>query len=103
MAVLEGEYYIGTSIKILLSITGSGFDQDSNEYEVVATCGGKSVTYTQEDVYIENNNHYLCIDTDLFKPGTLKLVITAKVPDDAFPRGYRKEVDVKLIGPIKHT
>lgn len=102
MAVLEGEYYIGTGLKFLIGISASGFDQDTNDYDIVASCGGKTITYTQEDIYTEGDNHYLCIDTGMFKPGTLKLVITAKVPDDAFSEGYRKEIDVKLVGPLKN-
>lgn len=103
MAVLGEEYYIGAGIKLLINITASGFDIDTNDYDIIASCGGKTVTYTQEDIYVSGGNHYLCIDTELFKPGNLKLVIVAKVPDDAFSSGIRKEVDVKLVGPLKHT
>lgn len=102
MAVLEGEYYIGIGLKLLISISASGFDQDTDNYDLIATCGGKTITYTQEDIYTEENNHYLAIDTGMFKPGTLKLIIVAKVPDEAFEGGYRKEIDVKTIGPLKN-
>lgn len=99
---LNDSYYIGSGIKLKVNITGEGFNQATNPYTIVATCGGKSVTYTQEDMESDSGNYYLSVDTSSFRSGTLKLIITAFVPDESFPNGYRKEIDVKTIGPLRN-
>lgn len=95
-------YYVGLGLKFKINITGEGFNQATNPYTVVASCNNKNITYTQDDIHQEGNDYYLCIDTSVFKPGTLKLIITADIPDEAFEGGYRKEIDVKVIGPLKN-
>ena len=99
--ILEGENYIGKGLKLKIDIDGEGFDQSTGEYTVEAICGNKSHTYTKEDIYEDDGEYYLGIDTSYFKAGTLKLIITALIPDEAFPNGIRKEIDVKTIGILK--
>lgn len=98
----EEQYYIGSDLKFKVDITASGFDQDTDEYRIDLYCGSKKISFTNEDVVVEDGNHYLLVNTDLLKPGPLMLVVTAIVPDETFPSGARREVEVvKNIGYIK--
>lgn len=97
----EDRYYLGSDLKFKIEITASGFNQATDEYHIDLYCGNKKISYTQADIYEEGGNYYLLVNTDLLKPGTMKLVITALVPDDSFESGVRREVEVKNIGVIK--
>lgn len=101
----EDKYYLGSDLKFKIDITASGFDQDTDEYRIDLYCGNKKLTYTDQDIVTdpETGYHYLLVDTNLLRPGSIKLVVTALVPDEIFTSGVRREVDVKNIGFIKNT
>lgn len=98
----EDRYYLGSDLKFKIEITASGFDQSTDNYTVDLYCGNKKISYKKEDIVEQDSNYYLLVDTSLLKPGTMKLVITAFVPDDTFDSGVRKEIEVVNIGVIKN-
>jgi len=97
----EDRYYLGSDLKFKIEVTASGFDQATDDYTVDLYCGNKKIAYTKADIVAQEGNYYLLVNTSLLKPGTMKLVITAMVPDEAFASGVRREVEVVNIGTIK--
>lgn len=97
----EDRYYLGSDLKFKIEITASGFDQSTDDYTIDLYCGNKKIAYTQADIVEQDGEYYLLVNTSLLKPGTMKLVITAMVPDDAFESGVRREIEVINIGTIK--
>ena len=92
-------YYIGTDLKFNVNITASGFNQDTDPYTITVYCGNRKIVFTQDDVVVDGANHYILVNTDLLKTGTMKFVVTAEVNDDDFD--HRREVDVQTVGVIK--
>lgn len=98
---MEDKYYLGSDLKFKIDITASGFDQDTDEYTIDLYSGNQKISYTDKDIVTQDDNHYLLVNTDRLRPGPIKLVITAFVPDKDFESGVRREVEVKTIGYIK--
>lgn len=99
----EEKYFIGSDLKFKVEITASGFNQNTDEYTIDICCGNRELHFTNEDVITEGGSHYLLINTDLLRPGIMKMVVTAKVPDHMSTSGKRREVDVKNIGTIRNV
>lgn len=97
----EDRYYLGSDLKFKIEITASGFDQATDDYTIDLYCGNKKIAYTRSDIVEQGGEYYLLVNTSLLKPGTMKLVITAMVPDDTFASGVRREIEVVNIGTIK--
>lgn len=97
----EEKYYIGTDLKFKLEITASGFDQGTDEYTIDLYSGSKRITVTQDQIIDDGDGFYLLVPTSQLKPGVLKMVVTAKVPDGDFPSGYRNEVTVQNLAYLK--
>jgi hypothetical protein len=97
----EDRYYLGSDLKFKIEITAAGFDQATDDYTVDLYCGNKKIAYTRADIVEQAGDYYLLVNTSLLKPGIMKLVITAMVPDNTFASGVRREVEVKTIGVIK--
>ena len=96
-------YYVGTDIKAALNVTGVGFSQADDDYEVELVCGGRSVTVPKSKIVVgEGGIFLLTIDTTRFPNGLLCANITAKVPDDDFESGFRREVTVLKICTLKY-
>lgn len=66
---------------------------------------GKTQIEISKDQMIEDakHNYYLTVDSTQFKPGMIKMIVTAYVPDDDFADGYRREVTVTNLCNIKGT
>ena len=94
---MENEaYYVGTDLKFALRINAQGFSQDEDDYDITLVCGNKKINITKDDIVRgEDNEHYLLVDTSQFSPGLVRAIVTAKVPDEDFPTGVRREVDRK--------
>ncbi len=89
----EDKYFVGTDLKFAITINCEGFDMDSDEYELQLRCSNKKVTLQKSDIVLgDQGEHYLLVDTTQFPSGTLRLIVTAKVPDDDFDNGIRREV-----------
>ena len=97
-------YYVGTDLKFKLEVKGAGFDQAKDDYDVTLVCNGHKETVSNDDIVIGDGNIFLLlVDTTRFGNGMLSAVITAKVPDDDFDVGFRREVDVINLCTIKRT
>lgn len=95
--MITEEYYIGSDLKFKIDINATGFNQETDPYDIDVYCGKKRLHFTQEHVKWCDDNFYLPVPTDKLAPGQLKIVITAHVPDDDFDDGYRDEIIVKKL------
>lgn len=87
------EYWDGSDIKLLVKITGMGFDQSVNDYTIDIYNAGNKITFHQSDLRSDSEgNYYLPIPRTELQPGTLTMVVTGVVPDSDFQSGVRVEV-----------
>lgn len=106
MAVfIEDEAFLGTEKKYLIKIESSGFDMETDDFEVLLKRGGNTLTIRKEDMVVEpytvivdnvevtKKNYYICFNTADLGPGVVSMTVTAHVPDTDFPDGIRDEVD----------
>ena len=85
--------YIGNDMKFIVNPTATGFDKTTDDWEVTLSRGRVERTWTRDQLVVdEENNFYLCFNTDDFGPGLYMLTITVHVPDTDFDDGYREEV-----------
>lgn len=109
----EESYYIGTDLKFAVSITAEGFSQDTDYWMVDLYCGKTRLTATSDgngnsegaEIVENDGDYYLLVETAKLRPGTIRMVVTAYVPDEDFPgetghEGTRREVAVKDIAEI---
>lgn len=91
--------YVGTELKYHLEITGTGFSMETDDFEVVLTCGKVSQTLKKSDMIIsDEGDFYLPIDTANFpKGGDMEVTVNAFVPDEDFPDGYRTEINKQIL------
>lgn len=90
----------GGDYKYAVSITAEGFDMNTDDWIITVTGGCKSVTFTPSNsVYDdEEDQWYICINTDLLGFGQAYITFEAHVPDTDFEAGYRREKETyKLI------
>lgn len=97
----EGRYYTGSDLKFQVTITAPGFSQDCDNYDIEFYCGDQHMSFNQDDVISNDGKFYLAIPTSSMRPGLLRMVITAYVPDTDFESGIRKEVAVQNLGFLK--
>lgn len=99
--MIDEGYYEGSDLKFQIDITATGFDQNSDRYNIDFYCGEKKISFTQDNVISSGGKFYLPVPTDGLKPGMIKIVITAFVPDSDFESGYRREVAVRNLKYLK--
>lgn len=99
----EGRYYVGEDLKFKITLTAEGFDQSTDGYEIDFYCGDNTVKhFTQADIKTgADGDYYLLIDTKEMKPGVMRMVITAHIPDNDFDDHYRNEVESISLGPLR--
>lgn len=97
----DGRYYVGDDLKFQITITADGFDQESDPYTIDFYCGSAHLTYNQSNVVKSKGNFYLFIPTEGLAPGIMKMIISVQIPDSDFPDGYRTEISVQNLGPLK--
>lgn len=95
--MLVDEYYIGSDLKFRIDISATGFNQETDPYDIDVYCGNKKLSFTQANVKQCDDKFYLPVPTSTLSPGRLKIVITAHVPDADFSDGYRDEIVVKKL------
>ena len=97
----------GTDLKYLLEIQATGFDMETDDFEVTLKKGQKTLVIKKEDMPVESyydtdpatnistekHNYYVCFDSSYFGSGPITAVVTAYVPDVDFDGGIRKLVD----------
>lgn len=94
-------YYEGSDLKFQIDISATGFDQNSDRYNIDFYCGDKKISFTQDDVISSNGKFYLPVPTSGFDSGMMKIVVTAFVPDSDFESGYRREIAVRNLKYLK--
>ena len=100
---MEESYWLGTGLKFAINITADGFDMNEDDFEVAIGNGSKRIVLQKSDIKDgENGEHLLCFDSTQFPSGMLRLVVSAKVPDDDFDDGVRKEVFAMDFVNLKH-
>ena len=99
----NGRYYIGENLKFKITLTAEGFDQSTDNYDVDFYCGDNPVQhFTQSDMKQGmDGDYYLLIDTEGMKPGVMRMVITAYIPDYDFDDNNRKEIESISLGPLR--
>lgn len=96
-------YYVGTDLKFEIDIDCAGFSMQDDNFIINLVQNNKSVEVRKSQLIEDDNNYYLPVDTTQFKPWTVKMVVTAYVPDDDFPNGIRREVAVSDLFTVKKT
>ncbi len=92
---------IGTQLKLLLvpqcgELTGADFDFKARFFTFL---GSVSVTVSKADMTAtDDGGFYAIVDTKFFTPGELTASVTALIPDDDAPGGYRREVSTLKTG-----
>jgi hypothetical protein len=94
-------YYEGSDLKFQIDISATGFDQNSDRYNIDFYCGDRKISFTQDDVISSDGKFYLPVPTAGLEPGMMKIVVTAFVPDSDFTSGYRKEIAVRNLKYLK--
>lgn len=99
----EGRYYVGEDLKFKITLTAEGFNQSKDPYEIDFYCGDNPVKhFTQGQMKPGlDGDYYLLIDTKGMKPGVMRMVITAHIPDEDFDDNYRDEVESISLGPLR--
>lgn len=97
------EYFVGTELKLALTIECEGFDMDTDPWTVKVTRGNNSIICdkTQNALEDEENQWYILVDTALLGSGTYNIVVDIDVPDNDFDDGFRHEVIKKELLKIK--
>ena len=99
--MVDEGYYIGSDLKFQIDITATGFNQQEDDYTIDIYCGDSVLHYDQDDVISHEGKFYLPVPTANLEPGMLRIVVTAKVPDDDFDGGIRKEIAVRNLKYLK--
>lgn len=85
--------FVGTKLKYLVDISAAGFDITTDPFSITLERGSIRRVFNKSDLMRgENQEYYLCFDTEDFGPGVVKATIIVKVPDSHFLDGYREEV-----------
>lgn len=100
---MEEKYWIGTDLKFAITITADGFSMDDDDYEITVGNGSKQVVVEKAKIVNgANGEHLLLLDTTQFPSGTIHIVVSAKVRDNDFDTGVRREVWAKDLCLIQH-
>lgn len=101
----EGRYYVGEDLKFKITLTADGFSQKDDDYEIDFYCGDNQPLHFNKSDMKEglDGDYYLLIDTEEknLKPGVMRMIITAYIPDNDFHDHTRKEVESISLGPLR--
>lgn len=83
----------GGDYKYAVSMSAEGFDMNTDDWKIIVRTRMKSVTFTPENSIhnLEEDQWYICLDTDMIETGQATITFEAHVPDTDFPKGYRRE------------
>ena len=94
---MENTAFVGTEVKYLVKIESCGFDQATDDFDIILKRGTVTRTFHKADLVEETTasgkNYYLCFDTTDFGPGNITCIVKAYVPDNDFQDGIRTEID----------
>ncbi len=89
---MNDKTYLGTELKYKVTMTATGFDMDTDDWEVTIVRGATKRTFTKSECVQGQDGWFVCFDTKDFGAGNYYAIMTAFVPDADFDDGYRKEV-----------
>lgn len=85
--------YEGTDLKILVTLTATGFDMDEDDWRIGIKCRNKVVkVITKEEAIRKEDGWFITVSAEDLKPGTIEIVGYADIPDDDFESEIRREV-----------
>lgn len=87
--------WLGEDIKFKISIKPiDGMTLDDFDWEIELWCNtnNKKVIEKTGTISIGNGAYFLCLDSNDFGIGILKLKLFSKIPDRDFEKGYRKQL-----------
>ena len=89
----EDTGFHGGDYKYAVSMSAEGFDMNTDDWVITVFGGCKAVRFTKENaIYDENEDQwYICINTDLLGVGQAYISFEAHVPDTDFEAGFRRE------------
>jgi len=99
MSGTKDKTYLGTELKYKVTITASGFSMDDDDWSVTISRGKISKSFPKSECIHGEDGWYVCFDTSELGAGQYIATITALVPDDDFPDGFRTEVQ-KITLPL---
>ena len=100
----EGEYTLaGGGVKFAVNMTCDDFDMDIDDWTITVSRGNNTIVFNK-DTAIKGNDEqwYICIDTELLGPGEAGIIFDAFVPDEDFDSGYRHEIQEFRLMNIKN-
>lgn len=85
--------YVGSELKLLLTIDADGFDIDNDDWTVTIRRGTNVKTFTKESNTVRDSEGawYLLLDTKEMGPGLYVMITDVDIPDTDFPDGLRHE------------
>lgn len=92
--VIDDEAFLGTEKKYLLEIKSSGFDMETDDFNVTIKRGANTIHLEKADMVQDHDgNYYITFDTSDLGTGVASITVTAYVPDSDFPDGLRTEIE----------
>ena len=94
VTLIDDETFLGTEKKYLLEIKSSGFNMETDDFNVTIKRGANEIHLEKSDLVQDNlGNFYITFDTADLGTGVASITVTAYVPDSDFPDGLRTEVE----------
>ena len=92
---MNEQIYIGTDIKVQVSIEASGFSMEDDDWDVSLKSGGKVLkTYSKADCMMDSDGQfYALVRAEDLKSGDIDILFHALVPDEDWDDGLRNETD----------
>lgn len=83
----------GGDYKYAVCMTAEGFNMNTDDWIITVRGGCRTLTFTPENAIHDQDDDqwYICINTDLLGPGQAYITFEAHVPDTDFEAGFRRE------------
>lgn len=86
------KYYVGTELKIAITIECEGFDMDNDDWTCTVKKGSNTIVCDKENnTAHDQDGWYLLIDTTILGAGRYELTVDIDVPDPFFDDALRHE------------
>lgn len=99
------KWYVGTTLKILVEPTATGFNAAENNWSVEVRYGSQDTLYKKyekEDLVETDDGKYIAVvDTREGVVGDVKVWVTAEIPDDDCEGGIRYEVGKSYVCTVE--
>lgn len=85
-------YFVGTELKLAITITCEGFDMDVDDWSCTIKKSSKTIVCDKEhNTAHDNDGWYLLVDSSQLGSGHYDLIVDIDVPDPDFPDLLRHE------------